>query len=81
MTDITYQAATTGLTGQSAFLSRISTWCAHLVEGVREGQYIAARYRSLSQLPERNSPAAALTVTTSREPLSPAIEAFLPDFC
>jgi hypothetical protein len=51
------------------------------VEGVREGQEIAARYRSLSQLPERNSPAAALTVTTSREPLSPAVEAFLPEFC
>jgi len=50
MTDITYQVATTDLTGQSALLSRITTWCAHFVEGVREGQEIAARYRSLSQL-------------------------------
>jgi hypothetical protein len=31
-------------------LSRISAWCAHFVEGVREGQEIAARYRALSQL-------------------------------
>jgi hypothetical protein len=50
MTDITYQSATTDLTGQSALLSRISTWCAHFVEGVREGQEIASRYRSLSRL-------------------------------
>jgi len=50
MTDITYQTAATDLTGQSALLSRISTWCAHFVEGVREGQEIAARYRTLSHL-------------------------------
>jgi hypothetical protein len=50
MTDITYQSATIDLTGQSALLSRISAWCAHFVEGVREGQEIAARYRALSQL-------------------------------
>ena len=50
MTDITYQTATTGLTTQSALLSRISTWCIHFVEGVREGQEIAARYRTLSRL-------------------------------
>ena len=50
MTDITYQSATIDLTGQSALLSRISAWCGHFVEGVREGQEIAARYRALSQL-------------------------------
>jgi hypothetical protein len=50
MTDIAYETATTGLTGQSALLSRISTWCTHFVEGVREGQEIASRYHSLSRL-------------------------------
>jgi len=50
MTDIVYQTATTGLTGQSAVLSRISTWCTHFVEGCREGQAIAARYHALSRL-------------------------------
>ena len=50
MTDIAYQNTTTGLTAQSALLSRISAWCTHFVEGVREGQEIATRYRSLSRL-------------------------------
>ena len=50
MTDIAYQSATIDLTGQSALLSRISAWCTHFVEGVREGQEMAARYRALSQL-------------------------------
>ena len=50
ITDITYQSATADLTGQSALLSRVSTWCEHFVEGVRERQDIAVRYRALSQL-------------------------------
>jgi hypothetical protein len=31
-------------------LSRVSAWCTHFVEGVREGQEIAARYHALSRL-------------------------------
>jgi hypothetical protein len=31
-------------------LSRITAWCTHFAEGVREGQEIAARYRALSRL-------------------------------
>jgi hypothetical protein len=50
MTDITYQTISMGLTRQSALLSRISAWCTHFVEGVREGQEIAARYHALSRL-------------------------------
>ena len=43
MTDITYQTVTAGIGHQSAVLSRITAWCTHFVEGVREGQEIAAR--------------------------------------
>jgi hypothetical protein len=50
MTDITYQTATIGTADQSALLSRISAWCAHFAEGIREGQAIAARYHALSRL-------------------------------
>jgi hypothetical protein len=50
MTDITYQTTTIGMAGQSALLSRITAWCTHLVEGIREGQEIAARYHALSRL-------------------------------
>lgn len=50
MSDVTCQTATTGLTGQSALLSRTIAWCAHFAEGVREGQEIAARYHALSRL-------------------------------
>ena len=50
MTDITYQTTTIGLAGQSALLSRFTAWCTHFVEGVREGQEIAARYHVLSRL-------------------------------
>jgi hypothetical protein len=50
MTDIAYQTATPSLTVQSALLSRIGAWCTHFVEGVREGQEIAARYHALSRL-------------------------------
>ena len=50
MTDITYQTATTGIASPSALLSRIAAWCTHFVEGVREGQEIAARYHALAQL-------------------------------
>lgn len=49
MTDITYQTTTIGLAGQSALLSRFTVWCTHFVEGVREGQEIAARYHALSR--------------------------------
>jgi hypothetical protein len=35
---------------QSALLSRIAAWCTHFVEGIREGQEIAARYHALSRL-------------------------------
>ena len=50
MTDITYQTTTIGMAGQSALLSRVTAWCTHFVEGVREGQEIAARYHTLSRL-------------------------------
>jgi len=50
MTDITYQTTTIGMAGQSALLSRVTAWCTHFVEGVREGQEIAARYHALSRL-------------------------------
>ena len=50
MTDITYQTATTDMADQGALLSRISLWCTHFVEGVREDQEIAARCHALSQL-------------------------------
>ena len=50
MTDITYQTTAIGIAGQSALLSRVSAWCTHFVEGVREGQEIAARYHALSRL-------------------------------
>jgi hypothetical protein len=50
MTDITYQASTIGIADESALLSRITAWCTHFAEGVREGQQIAARYRALSRL-------------------------------
>jgi hypothetical protein len=50
MTDIAYRTGTTQLPAESALLSRISTWCTHFVEGVREGQAIAARYHALSRL-------------------------------
>jgi len=50
MTDITYQTTTIGMAGQSALLSRFTAWCTHFVEGVREGQEIAARYHALSRL-------------------------------
>ena len=50
MTDITYQTTTIGIADQSALLSRITAWCTHFAEGVREGQEIAARYHALSQL-------------------------------
>jgi hypothetical protein len=50
MTDITYQTATTGIVSPGALLSRISTWCTHFVEGIREGREIAARYHALSRL-------------------------------
>jgi hypothetical protein len=50
MTDISYQTAAIGMAGPSALLSRIAAWCTHFVEGVREGQEIAARYHSLSRL-------------------------------
>jgi hypothetical protein len=35
---------------QSALLSRIAAWCTHFVEGVPEGQEIAARYNALARL-------------------------------
>jgi hypothetical protein len=50
MTDITYQTTTIGIADQSALLSRIAAWCTHFVEGVREGQEIAARYHALARL-------------------------------
>ena len=50
MTDITCQTTTIGVADQSALLSRIAAWCTHFVEGVREGQEIAARYHALSRL-------------------------------
>ncbi|HET7803657.1 MAG TPA: DUF1127 domain-containing protein [Pseudolabrys sp.] len=50
MTDITYQTPAIGIPAQSALLSRITAWCTHFVEGVREGQEIAARYHALSRL-------------------------------
>jgi hypothetical protein len=50
MTDITYQTTTIGMAGQSALLSRVTAWCTHFVEGIREGQEIAARYHALSRL-------------------------------
>ncbi|HET8544036.1 MAG TPA: DUF1127 domain-containing protein [Pseudolabrys sp.] len=50
MTDITYQTATAGIASPSALLSRIAVWCTHFVEGVREGQEIAARYHALARL-------------------------------
>jgi hypothetical protein len=50
MTDITYQASTIGIADESALWSRITAWCTHFAEGVREGQQIAARYRALSRL-------------------------------
>jgi hypothetical protein len=31
-------------------LSRFTAWCTHFLEGVREGQEIAARYHALSRL-------------------------------
>ena len=37
MTDITYQTTTIGIADQSALLSRITAWCTHFAEGVREG--------------------------------------------
>ena len=49
-TDITYQTTTIGIADQSALLSRITAWCTHFAEGVREGQEIAARYHALSRL-------------------------------
>ena len=81
MTDITYQTTTIGIADQSALLSRITAWCTHFAEGVREGQELprdTAHYRGFRP---RISPGAALTVRRSREPRSPAIEAFRPDFC
>ena len=54
MTDITYQTTTIGIADQSALLSRITAWCTHFAEGVREGQEIAARYRALSRLSTRD---------------------------
>ena len=50
MTDITYQTTTISIADQSALLSRIAAWCTRFVEGVREGQEIAARYHALSRL-------------------------------
>ncbi|HEY8274895.1 MAG TPA: DUF1127 domain-containing protein [Pseudolabrys sp.] len=50
MTDITYQTTTIGIADQSALLSRITAWCTHFAQGVREGQEIAARYHALSRL-------------------------------
>ena len=50
MTDITYQTTTIGIADPSALLSRITAWCTHFAEGVREGQEIAARYHALSRL-------------------------------
>ena len=81
MTDTTYQTTTIGLAGQSALLSRVSAWCTHFVEGVREGQEIAARYHALSRLSTPELARRALTVRRLRGPPSPAIEAFRPDFC
>ena len=54
MTDITYQTATAGIACPSALLSRIAAWCTRFVEGVREGQEIAARYHALSRLSTRD---------------------------
>ena len=54
MTDITYQTTTIGIVDQSALLSRIAAWCTRFVEGVREGQEIAARYHALSRLSTRD---------------------------
>jgi hypothetical protein len=50
MTDIAYQTTTIGIAGKSALLSRFTAWCTHFLEGVREGQEIAARYHALSRL-------------------------------
>lgn len=50
MTDIAYQTTTIGIAGQSALLSRFTAWCTHFLDGVREGQEIAARYHALSRL-------------------------------
>jgi hypothetical protein len=50
MADITYQTPAIGIPAQSALLSRITAWCTHFVEGVREGQEIAARYHALLRL-------------------------------
>jgi len=50
MTDITYQTSAIGIARQSALMSRITTWCTHFVEGIREGQEISARYHALSRL-------------------------------
>ena len=50
MSDITYPNTTIGVADQSALLSRIAAWCTHFVEGVREGQEIAARYNVLARL-------------------------------
>jgi hypothetical protein len=81
MTDITYQASTIGIADQSALLSRITAWCTHFAEGIREGHDIAARYHALSRLRPRISPAAALTVRPLHGQPSALIEVFAPDFC
>ena len=65
MTDITYQIAGSELNGQSAgYLGRITAFCGQLIDGVREGQQMAARYHELSRLSGTDLAARGLTRDT-----------------